>query len=164
MARKPSEFVKHPVSFGRAQEVGLVRGVCRRVVDGDTYDFFIDLGFNQYAYHTIRLLDVDTPEPAPPIGWDWLPIFRPETEEERKLGRQAAERCRELMLNKPVLLRSYKDAQTFGRFVAEVYVPIPKDREAPTISDWNLSGGPWYGLGRILKHERLTKSDVPITE
>lgn len=35
---------------------------CRRVVDGDTIDVEIDLGFYQFGVYRVRLLGVDTPE------------------------------------------------------------------------------------------------------
>ena len=38
------------------------RAKVRRVVDGDTVDFEVDLGFNMYAKIRTRLIDVDTPE------------------------------------------------------------------------------------------------------
>ena len=39
-----------------------------RIVDGDTVDFNVDLGFNIYITIRTRLLDVDTPERGHP---DW---------------------------------------------------------------------------------------------
>lgn len=38
------------------------RAKVRRVVDGDTVDFEVDLGFHMYAKIRTRLIDVDTPE------------------------------------------------------------------------------------------------------
>jgi len=38
------------------------RAKVRRVVDGDTVDFEVDLGFNMYARIRTRLTEVDTPE------------------------------------------------------------------------------------------------------
>jgi micrococcal nuclease len=38
------------------------RAKVRRVVDGDTVDFEVDLGFNMYAKIRTRLTEVDTPE------------------------------------------------------------------------------------------------------
>jgi hypothetical protein len=49
MPRKPIEFTEHPSAFGDAQSQGLYRGHCRYVVNGDTYDVLIDLGFHDYA-------------------------------------------------------------------------------------------------------------------
>lgn len=43
-----------------------------RVVDGDTIDADLDLGFNLRARHRLRLLDVDTPERGQPDFLDAL--------------------------------------------------------------------------------------------
>lgn len=80
------------------------------MTDGDTADFFVDLGLNQYAYDTIRLYGLDTAE-----------IFHPSNAAEKAHGIAAKARATELIDQKPVLLKSYKDAETFGRYVAEVW-------------------------------------------
>jgi endonuclease YncB( thermonuclease family) len=108
--RKPAEFENHPVSYQSARGEGFLRAFCKNVTDGDTFDFFIDLGLNQYAYDTIRLYNLDTPE-----------IFHPSTKAELDHGLAARARAKGLILDRPVLLRSYKDAETFGRYVAEVF-------------------------------------------
>ena len=123
MARKPVEFSNHPAAFGDARAKGLYRAHCRYVVDGDTFDVLIDLGFNNYAYETLRLRDVDTPEIRG---------------EERERGLIAKARVQELLLDKPVLVRSFKDVETFGRFVADVQY-------------WE--DGEWLDLGETLVHE-----------
>lgn len=154
MPRKPNEFQSHPASFGEAQAKGLCRAVCKYVVDGDTFDVLIDLGFNSYAYETLRLHNVDTPE-----------IFRPKSTEERDLGLKAKYRVTELIFDKPILIRSFKDKETFGRFVADVWVlyeiefPGPFAVEAALASD----SGTWMSLAEILRIEGLTKSDL-VTE
>lgn len=60
MARVPEEFQDWPPSL--ATSFGPYRAVVRWHVDGDTYDCLIDLGWNEYRYHPVRLLGVDTPE------------------------------------------------------------------------------------------------------
>lgn len=103
--RKPIEFTQHPADFPE----GVYRAHCIYVVDGDTYDFLVDLGFLQYTYLTVRLRSLDTPE-----------IFRPSSEEERIRGQGAKARVEDLLLGKPAMLRPFKDSTTFGRFVADV--------------------------------------------
>ena len=39
-----------------------------RVVDGDTIDLMIDLGFDVWTHQRIRLSDIDTPERNTPLG------------------------------------------------------------------------------------------------
>jgi len=52
--------------------------VIDRVVDGDTIDVIIDLGFHIYHKARVRMLDYDAPE-----------TWRPSSEEERVLGEAA---------------------------------------------------------------------------
>lgn len=94
--------------------MGLLRGVCKYVTDGDTYDVYISLGLDQYAYTTIRLHAFDTAE-----------IFHPSTAAERAHGMAAKSRVTDLILDKPILLRTYRDAETFGRYVADVALVTP---------------------------------------
>ena len=106
-SRKPIEFVEHPQPF----EPPVYRAFCRHVVDADTFDVMVDLGLYQFAYATVRLRGVDTPE-----------IFRPKSEEERRRGHEAKAFVEEMLLNRPCRMRTHRDAQTFGRFVADVEV------------------------------------------
>ena len=103
--RKPNEFAHHPADFPETT----YRAHCNHVTDGDTFDFLVDLGFLQYAYLTVRLRNLDTPE-----------VFRPVSEEEKARGLGAKARVEELLLGKPAMLRPFKDSTTFGRFVADV--------------------------------------------
>jgi endonuclease YncB( thermonuclease family) len=112
--RKPIEFEMHPISHVQSVGMGMLRGVCKYITDGDTYDVYISLGLDQYAYTTIRLHDFDTAE-----------IFHPSNAAERAHGMAAKARVTELILNKPVLLRTYRDAETFGRYVADVALVTP---------------------------------------
>jgi len=127
MPRKPIEFSEHPAAFDDVRAQGLYRAHCRYVVDGDTFDVLIDLGFQNYAYEALRLRDVDTPE----IRGD-----------ERERGLAAKARVQELILDTPVLVRSFKDVETFGRFVADVLY-------------WKE--GEWLDLGETLVSEGHVK-------
>lgn len=103
--RRPEQFAGHPGKVGRAY-----RAVCLRVIDGDTYDFMVDLGFYTYAYITVRLAGVDTPE------------INTKDSAEKLRGLAAKAFATELLLGKPCMLYTEKDAETFGRFVASVDV------------------------------------------
>lgn len=109
MSRKPAQFENHSTSYVKARELGCFRAVVTHVTDGDTLDVFVDLGLGKYAYETIRVLDVNTAE-----------IFRPENDLEKAHGLAAKDFVESLLLGSPVLLRTYKDKETFGRYVAEV--------------------------------------------
>src|SRR5882672_5318397 len=100
-------FANHPSPFPTD---GRYRAICSHVVDGDTFDALLDCGFGLATYETIRLHAFDAPE-----------IFHPKSVAERDLGLKAFARCRELLEGKPILLRTFKDDQTFGRYVADVW-------------------------------------------
>jgi micrococcal nuclease len=118
-----------------------------RVVDGDTIDVILDFGFSLKQKMRLRLSGIDTPE------------LNSKDEEERAKAQLAkafvkkavfidgaAEsedglyHSRELIV-KTIKTRSGKERQTFGRYVAEVYI---KD-----------DNGFWYQLNEMLVHKKL---------
>lgn len=87
------------------------RAHCYRVVDGDTYDVAVDLGFNIYHKIRLRLKGVNTPE-----------IFGAQASEE---GKKATEFVRGLIENKDIQITTYKaQPSTFNRYEADVSVLI----------------------------------------
>lgn len=131
MARKPKEFIDHPTVFADSPTY---RAFCTYVVDGDTIDVFIDLGLYKYAYETIRIQDLNTPE-----------IFRPETEEERAQGFIAKEFVESKILNKQIKIQTEKDKQSFGRFIAKVFY-YEEDQ--------------WKSLSEELTNKGLNKDEI----
>ena len=83
----------------------------KRVVDGDTVDVDIDLGFGVwYLDQRIRLYGIDTPE------------SRTRDLVEKKFGK-AAGRYLKAMLGKECTMRTHKDAKgKFGRILGEFIV------------------------------------------
>lgn len=77
-----------------------------RVIDGDTYDMRIDLGFDIYALKRVRLLGVDTPE------------LRRRAERARALAAKAYVESR--VTGKIVRICATK-RDSFGRWLADVY-------------------------------------------
>lgn len=73
------------------------------VVDGDTVDVMVDLGFKMYTKQRIRLAGLDTPERGQP-GYT-----------------EAGDRLRALVLNKRVRLVTTR-ASKWGYFLGELYV------------------------------------------
>lgn len=140
--RKPIEFSTHPAGYGDAITRGLFRAVVRHVVDGDTLDVLLDLGWYQYAYQSIRLAGVDTPE------------LRGTPADVRAAAYAARDRVRALVDQQPVLLRSHRQATTFGRFVADVFTPVdPSPAEAAAwrgVEALDVGGRSWVSLGGIL--------------
>lgn len=122
MSRKPAEFRDHPATFVEARGQQAYRAVCRHVVDGDTYDFFVDLGLFQYAYVAVRLNGIDTPE-----------VYGVNASVE---GQAAKTYVASILLDRPCLLFTGKDPTTFGRFVADILV-------------WN--GSDWVWLDALIR-------------
>ena len=82
------------------------------VVDGDTFDMDIDLGFNIHIHERVRLLDIDTPEK---FG------------EEKELGLIVKRYAENVFLGEEVVIKSEKadvaaDTDSFGRWLVRVTV------------------------------------------
>jgi endonuclease YncB( thermonuclease family) len=125
--RKPAEFAGHWMPFPTQPEY---RAVVKHVVDGDTMDVYCDLGMYDYAYVTVRLQGIDTPE------------INSGSDEDKERGKAARDRVRELVQDKPVRLVTYKDKQTFARFVADVFYMaedgIPRSLAATLIKEGHI--------------------------
>ena len=80
------------------------------VYDGDSITVDIDLGFGIWMKkQKIRLVGINTPELRG---------------EERESGLAARDFLREQILNKSVILKTYKDSKgKYGRWLAEVWLP-----------------------------------------
>lgn len=92
------------------------------VVDGDTFDLDVDLGFKIHYQIRVRLLDIDTPEKR---------SLDPEEKENGIVCTYIAER---MWLNKEVIIQSFKevdiDTDSFGRYL--VYI---EDKNGTTAVD-----------------------------
>ncbi len=82
------------------------KALVNRVVDGDTFDVTIDLGFRITTFQRLRLVDVDTPEIRGP---------------ERPDGLKVKQYVKELIEGKEVAVETFKQGK-FGRYIAEVYI------------------------------------------
>jgi micrococcal nuclease len=106
-----------------------------RVVDGDTLDLMIDLGFRVFAKHRVRLHGIDTPE-----------TYGVKKEsEEYKAGMAAKEFVESWLRNEggEVLIRSHDGgtprAGKYGRWLVDVY-PLDGDADpespvAPSLNE-----------------------------
>lgn len=103
------------------EPVYVYRAAPVRVIDGDTYVMTVDLGFYVSARLTIRLNGVNCPEL-------------------REVGGPEAKAFVEGVMAGAgqVLLRSYKDRQTFARWVADIWI------DGTSLSDIIVNGG--HGL------------------
>ena len=88
------------------------KAIIRRVVDGDTVDVTLDLGFDILYNNRIRLLGIDTPE------------SRTRDLEEKALGLAAKDRVKELCpVGSTVSIITTKDGRgKFGRILGEIFV------------------------------------------
>jgi len=95
-----------------------------RVVDGDTIDLLIDLGFNAWKKERIRLSGINTPE------------TRTKDLKEKEKGLLAKKRLNNLInsSNKKVLVKTTEKGK-YGRYLGNIYVTgytsDPKAEEFP---------------------------------
>jgi micrococcal nuclease len=85
----------------------------RRVIDGDTVDVTIDLGFNIRLNHRVRLVNIDAPS------------IRTLNEEVKKYGLRAKEKLEEyLNSGDSIIVATQKPSETekYGRILGEIYV------------------------------------------
>ena len=81
-----------------------------RVVDGDTIDVNIDLGFSIWHKARVRMSGIDTPE------------SRTRNKKEKVLGLAAKARLKELLKSQKVSILCTKEKGKFGRVLADVRV------------------------------------------
>ena len=83
-----------------------------RVIDGDTVEVRIDLGYDIQITKSIRVIAESHPYFDTPETW------RPKTESERAHGKLATERAIELLEGKDIILDSVKEGKY--RYVAKI--------------------------------------------
>ena len=96
-----------------------------RVVDGDTIDVKIDLGFDIFHSARVRMAGIDTPE------------SRTRNLAEKALGLASKARLKEMLKGKKVKLATSKEGKgKFGRVLADV---ITIDKEGIEVNcNWQL--------------------------
>ncbi|URG13535.1 putative thermostable nuclease [Staphylococcus phage CUB-EPI_14] len=95
---------------------------CYEVIDGDTAKFMIDVGFDTYRDKRVRFLNIDTPE----RGQDNY--------------KEATDFVKERILNKEVIIRTYK-ADNFGRYLGEIWYYDEKHDKYRLLSNDLLDNG-----------------------
>jgi len=82
-----------------------------KVVDGDTVDLEVDLGFGVVITHRFRLVNFDAPE-----------IYRPKDEQEKLLGLRCKDYLNGYLLAhiRNLYVKSYK-SDVYGRYLAEIF-------------------------------------------
>lgn len=102
--RRPDEFGSWD---GQHPGFGPYAGVVRHIVDGDTLDCLIDVGFNTYLYLIIRMTGINAPE-----------TNRASSKEAGRAARAYLEQL--LPPGTKVVLHPKPDPDSFGRYIAVV--------------------------------------------
>lgn len=105
-------------------ELYVYKGVVTRVVDADTVDAELDLGFGITMAQRFRINDYDAPE-----------TFRPRNEAEKIHGKEATERANELLMGKTLYFKSSKVPGIYGRYGATIWLEDGKDYAEIMISE-----------------------------
>lgn len=112
----------------------------RRVVDGDTIDVSVDLGFDIWHNARVRMMGIDTPE------------SRTRNLEEKALGLASKARLKELLKGKKVRLECSKEGKgKFGRILADVHT-IDQEGNDINVNNQLIAEGharPYYGGKKI---------------
>ncbi len=88
------------------------KGRIIRVVDADTMDVYLDLGFNMFTKQRLRIDDYDAPE-----------TWRPRNEAEKEHGMAATVRAKELLEGYELIFITSKAVGIYGRFGASITLP-----------------------------------------
>lgn len=118
-----------------------------KVVDGDTIDVDIDLGFNVSFYQRVRLAGIDTPE------------SRTTDKYEKELGLEVKKKLGEYLANATdVVIRTEKPDSTekYGRILGWLYL----DGAEKSVNETLIAGGyAWEYMGdkKIKDFELLKK-------
>lgn len=85
------------------------RAIVTKVYDGDTVTLDIDLGLGVWVRDkSVRLAGIDAPEVRGP---------------EREVGLDARDALKDLILNKEVKIKTYKDKKgKYGRYIVDIYL------------------------------------------
>lgn len=123
------------------------RAKVEKIVDGDTMDLSIDLGFDIHYASRVRLKGIDTPE------------SRTRNLEEKKLGLAAKARVVELCpIGSTVTLKTSKDGKgKFGRILGAIYV----DGENDSVNDMLISEGHAVEYFGGKKSKKVFAEDIP---
>jgi endonuclease YncB( thermonuclease family) len=85
------------------------KGRIIRVVDADTMDVYLDMGFNMFTNQRLRIDDYDAPE-----------TWRPRNEAEKEHGLAATIRAKELLEGFELIFTTSKAVGIYGRFGASI--------------------------------------------
>ena len=112
----------------------------QRVVDGDTVDISVNLGFDIWHNARVRMMGIDTPE------------SRTRNLEEKALGLASKARLKELLKGKKVKIVCSKEGKgKFGRILADVHT-IDKEGNDVNVNNQLIEEGharPYYAGKKV---------------
>ena len=112
----------------------------QRVVDGDTVDISVNLGFDIWHNARVRMMGRDTPE------------SRTRNLEEKALGLASKARLKELLKGKKIKIVCSKEGKgKFGRILADVHT-IDKEGNDVNVNNQLIEEGharPYYGGKKV---------------
>jgi len=100
-----------------------------RVIDGDTIDARIDLGFHTHSVKRIRLYGIDTYEQ------------RTKDLEEKEKGKLATKRLKELLKNADKVILKSHGVGKFGRCLGSLYLINDEEEKREDVSQILLAEG-----------------------
>ena len=111
-----------------------------RVVDGDTIDVTVDLGFDIHHSARVRMMGIDTPE------------SRTRNKEEKKLGLASKARLKEMLSGKKIKIETSKEGKgKFGRILADV-IAVDKEGNEVNCNQQLIEEGharPYFGGSKV---------------
>ncbi len=126
--------------------------IIRKVVDGDTVDVDIDLGFGMvYKKQRVRMMGIDTPE------------SRTRDLEEKFYGLESKKFLKTLLKDQKVQLQSH-DKGKFGRILGELYIYGNFDRSVNKMMIDNFHAVPYYGDSKDLTEEHHLSNRKALNE
>ena len=96
-----------------------------RVIDGDTIDAYIDLGFNVSVKKRIRFIGINTPE------------SRTRDLEEKARGLAAKDRVKQLLEGTNTIMLNSKGIGKYGRCLGELTIDVVDGQEKMTMVNLN---------------------------
>jgi len=117
-----------------------------KIVDGDTIDVLLDMGFDILYQQRVRLFGIDTPE------------SRTRDKEEKKYGLLSKYFLKDALSNgKKITIKTYKGDETgkFGRILGDVWI----DGKSVNQTMWDKGYAvPYYGQNKELVEEAHLKN------
>ena len=122
-----------------------------KIVDGDTIDVIIDLGFDIFHSARVRLYGIDTPE------------SRTRDREEKRYGLRAKEYLTHCLdVDKDIILRTHKEEKgKFGRILGEIIID---DVNINTLMIENHHAVPYHGQSKYEIDELHMKNREILSE